>query len=274
MQLDVLNIALADRKSTLNTPLGEGDYLEIWQSQARDIADPAMHAAVGGVYADRLAWVFAAGYQVAVRQYFGIEAQGWLAYCASEDRSGELPGVIATESDGGWRLNGNKTWVAAVDHVERLVVAVKGRPAQHFLIEAAGAGVRLSAKPTPSFLADLSQGTAQFSDADAAMQVELSPGKPFHVLEALAIYTAFCGFVIAGFEESAAAHARSVLAANSLLWQAAMDPAEIRQLQMMDREIQQLRKDIDELARHLVPGWLTDNKLISMYSRGLQKLGS
>jgi hypothetical protein len=272
LDLGMLNSALAARKSTLDGPLGESDYRRIWLSTAADIAEPALSAAVGGVYADRLAWVFAAGYQIAVREHFGVNPAGWLAYCASEDRSGELPGVSAAEADGQWRLNGFKTWVAACDHVDSLIVTVGNRPAEHFLIAASAAGVQLSAKPKPSFLADLSQGIAQFSDAVVVQRLEPRPGAPFHIREALAIYSAFCGFVMAGFDNEMAVRARSLLESSAPLWTPLSDSAQIEQLQSLDRGIQQLRIDIDECAGEIVPGWEADNRLISMYSRGIQKL--
>lgn len=274
MQFDQINKALAKQDAAESCALTEGDYQKLWMAQVSDVDKPGVAAAVGGVYADRLAWVFVAGYQVAVRRYFDLDCKGWLAYCASEDRSGQLPGLTATKSGEDWLLNGYKTWVAAVNHVEQLVVSVNDEQPRYFLLDGNAPGVKLTAKPAPSFLSDLSQGMAECTDARVRRELKPATQKPFHLLEALAIYSAFCGFVMASFDDAAAERASSILAEGESLWTGGSTAAGNHQLQEMDRGVQQLLSDVDETAAQLIAGWQTDRKLISMYSRGVQKLGS
>ena len=85
-----------------------------WTKAAAPLPTPPAMAITGGAIADRLAWVFVAGYQAANRRVFPeLPVDGWAAYLVSEDRNGELPGVTAAPNDGGFLLNGHKTWLAA-----------------------------------------------------------------------------------------------------------------------------------------------------------------
>lgn len=106
----------------------EASYLEEWSKAAAPLPGPVTKAVAGGAIADRLAWVFIAGYQAALRRVFPeLPVDGFAAYVASEDRDGELPGVAVLEHKDGFSLAGNKTWVASSDHVQHLVISTGER---------------------------------------------------------------------------------------------------------------------------------------------------
>ena len=115
-----------------------------------------------GARAERLAWVFQAGYQSAVRACFPEFHGPGLSCLAATTREGAEP--CRLEEDGpGWRLYGEKTWIAAVDHVARLVVAVDTADGPVFAhVPRDAAGLTLENPRPASFLAELSQGTARF----------------------------------------------------------------------------------------------------------------
>ena len=102
-------------------------------------------AVQGGLVADRLAWVFVAGYQAALRRTFPAEVlHGWGAFAVSEDRRGDppLPGVDYQQTKDEFVISGHKTWVAAVSCVEHLIIKA-GRGARALLqFTSANAGFR------------------------------------------------------------------------------------------------------------------------------------
>ena len=112
-------------------PIDEPDeaaFLEEWTKSAAPLSTPLSQAIAGGAIADRLAWVFVAGYQAALRRVFPeLPIDGFAAYVASEDRKGELPGVAVLEHKDGFSLAGNKTWVASSNHVQHLIVSTGER---------------------------------------------------------------------------------------------------------------------------------------------------
>ena len=99
----------------------EADWYGYWNSHVSVFADPAQRALVGGMVADRLAWVFLSGYQGALAHCFPeFAGSGWgcFAVAEAEDSPCEVSG------DNPATLKGTKTWIAGAAHVDRLVVAV------------------------------------------------------------------------------------------------------------------------------------------------------
>src|SRR3546814_7764987 len=105
----------------------ESDYYQAWTDRRVSSADPFMTAVVGGAMADRLAWVFLAGYQGTLARCFPeLEViPGWRSFVNTEGGRDNLPGTSLTGEPGSRRLSGWKTWVAAAEHVDALLVSAK-----------------------------------------------------------------------------------------------------------------------------------------------------
>lgn len=144
----------------------EADYHAAWLEHEVGIGDPFLTAALGGAIADRLAWVFLAGHQATVRHCFpGLPAErGWSAFVNSEDRSGLFPGTSLTGGPGSWRLSGSKSWIAAADHVDRLVVSARQNEVPFAVIRRDLAGVLIESGEPRTYLSELVQGHAMFDN--------------------------------------------------------------------------------------------------------------
>lgn len=267
--VDAVHASGANRSRQLD----EAAYLARWQTHVAPIDDLFTRSVVGGIFADRLSWVFVAGYQIAVRSVFSVESDRWVAYLASEDRSGKLPGVTARQVAGKTRLTGWKTWVAAVDHVGELVVRLNTAPAEHYLVSRESDGLRLTAKPDGSFLGDLSQGSAEFSDVAVERRLQVSDTVPFNLREALGIYGALCGLVLAQpVPETISETCLDLLDAGARLWNMSLsDPAEIEQLQLFDQSLQDFIAGVEDDLAATIPAWASDRRLLSMYSPGIAR---
>lgn len=253
----------------------EAAYLAAWKARALPLADSPLPLAVaGGMIADRLAWVFQAGYQAACRDAFPeIRSRGWIAYAASEDRKGAppLPGV--TLADG--RLFGSKTWVAAAGSLDQLAIKLGSGPsARYLLVPRDAPGLTLMPGDRPSFLADLSQGQAHFEGTPLVATADLDPGRirQFSLIEPLHIYAAFCGFVIGSTDEPALTErARDCLAAIAATRGPAGTALDRTRLGHADALVQDLGARLAGNRLQAAGDWQSDERLIAMYSRSLQR---
>ena len=77
--------------------VSEAAYHDAWVEHALPREPDLLAMAIsGGLIADRLAWVFVAGYQAACRHVFPTATlRSWVSYAATEDRENDppLPGV-------------------------------------------------------------------------------------------------------------------------------------------------------------------------------------
>lgn len=149
-------------------------------------------ALMGGRIADRLAFVFIAGYQAAVRRTFEVSGDRWSALAVSEDRSGTLPG-LRLGSDG--LVHGYKTWVAACDLLDEVIVSVGEPPeSELYRVRLPMEAVTIQAKTGVNFLGEMSQGIASFDGVSPEVLEGLpSPElKQFARREPLYIYLALC----------------------------------------------------------------------------------
>ena len=273
VQWDRVDEVLREHRLSAGKSLDEAGYLACWQEQVSGLESPFEQAVVGGIWADRLSWVFVAGYQVAVRLAFSIQSTKWLAYVASEDREQKLPGVSAVEEADSLQLSGFKTWVAAADHVGELVVRINSQTPRYLLVARDRAGLQISLKPEGRFLRDLTQGVAEFTAVAVDRELPIEDEVPFNLREALAIYSAFLGYLL-GQEVVAAVHpqCRKVLSATEDLWRSDFqDKDSQRQLSEFDVDVQKLKQQVDEILLDHTPGWESDRRLISMYSPGIQR---
>ena len=249
----------------------EADYQLVWQQRVAEVTDPFAMAVRGGLWADRFAWIFCAGYQAALRHVFAdVTFNGWAALAVSEDRKEQdpLPGLSAVAHDGGWLLTGHKTWVAASDHVQELIVSAKSEQGTLVLrLPRDATNLKLETKPKGRVLPDLSQGIASLADVfvptAAALDKNLLRG--FGPAEVLFIYSAFLAshwLRVPGrrAEVEALLHQANALAQQSTVgWNDAMHD--------LDDGVQALLKSLrqDEFASD--EKWIKEKGLVSMYSR-------
>jgi acyl-CoA dehydrogenase len=263
--------------------MNEAEYLQRWQGAVESRASPYAMAVAGGAIADALAWVFVAGYQAALRMVFPeICTHNWAAFVVSEDRSATqpLPGVEWVAHNGGYKLTGHKTWIAAVDHVQQLVVRAKGAPSGYFLVATDSAGLSLQANPKPGLLPQLSQGRAHFAgvELDAAAKMDASRVPGFGASEALYIYTAFLAMTAQQLEQTPVSSGAEptkhlLLACRAALDTAALADAAITDVQLLaqlDDEVQQIRQHLSSTIFADDEAWQRDQQLIAMYSKGIQ----
>lgn len=259
----------------------ELDYHHQWQLCVIPQLDDLLVAALlGGRIADRLAWVFIAGYQSACRAVFPeASGNGWIAFAVSEDRAATdpLPPVTVEQHETGPALCGSKTWIAAASSVEHLVVQVgRGTAARYWLAERAAPGLTLDTRAAPEFLSDLSQGRAHFAATPISALQPLSDERVsrFRWFEALYIYAAFCGFVQShSREDDLVRCSRDCLdgiePALAGLHTGALD---VPNLQKADARAQDLLVRLSGNRLGSAGDWEADQRLIAMYSKAIRQL--
>jgi hypothetical protein len=210
----------------------EAAWAAIWHRRQIGSRQPFISAILGGALADRLAWVFAAGYQAALARIFPELPMDddWACLAVSEDPPG-APGAsrrdtarpdtarpgsedpdahtpeaarpaVTLTPDGAWfRLSGVKTWIAGSDHVRNLVVGVGSGEDQLFaIVERDAPGVTIDTGPRRTFLGDLSQGVARFDDVLVGPdRIVERPRRArlFGVAEPLHVHAALNAFILA-----------------------------------------------------------------------------
>ena len=267
----------------------ESKWNENWMSNDVSAHEPLVIALLGGAMADRLAWVFHAGYQGMMRYAFPFcPQQGWASYLVAEDKTGEYPGTVLTKSDDQNKLSGYKSWVAASDHVDHLVVQVTGSEENTLLlIDRNEAGVSLSSRESPGFLADLSQGFAAFESVSVAAERVFSSAdqppnfaqsEPHHVLTALNAFMTSQALKLGGDPDFLNKAISSLHLAGKLVEDNTVDDDFFLGIADLDaattetaRSFEQFLEDNDT-SLHL--RWQRDRGLVKMFSRGLQKRAS
>ena len=172
---------------------GEVDYHRLWMAGLDELWSAEETAFAGGLIADRLSFLFIAGYQAAVRRTFDLADRAWTVLAVSEDQRPDNPRPGLVQAGG--RVNGFKTWVATSRFADNLIVSVGST--KLYLANRHTDGLILLHKQAPSFLGDMSQGIAEFRDVATSNLVEITPPdlKQFAKREPLYLYFAFCGFL-------------------------------------------------------------------------------
>jgi len=255
-----------NEKNTAN----EVDYAKVWLEQASRNEDLFELAVIGGLMADRMAWVFVAGYQSALRHTFaGIPLDGLGAFAVSEDRKGEppLPGVHSYYHDGQLRVSGYKTWVACSQSLAYLIIkADRGEKARYYCLPRQTAGLTLQDKHG-NFLSEMSQGVAQLDGVAVPEALDHGAVGWFGIRETLYIYMAFCAW--AGKRGASTADCQGLInRLAALVVQPPVDAEGLKELKAVDAGVQALRTAL------VIEGgdqWQADQRLIAMYSPGIQK---
>jgi hypothetical protein len=243
---------------------GEADYHRLWMDQLDESWSTEQTAFAGGLIADRLSFLFIAGYQAAVQRTFNLANRSWTALAVSEDRHPAHPRPGLTESNG--RINGFKTWVASSRFAEDLIVSVD--TTKLYIANRNTSGLNLAHNDVPGFLGDMSQGIAEFKDvavSDLQALGELNL-KLFAKREPLYLYFAFCGFL----------HRRRIQDVtpllNDLLRIASGDFTDPAHKALFARTDTRVSEIFSELEPGLFAGdYKKDKGLISLYSKVIQK---
>ena len=267
--------------------VAEADWYALWGAEAIGELDSLSVALKGGALADRLAWVFLAGYQGMMRYAFPFcPRDGWSSYVASEDRSGEFPGVTLASGANGYTLSGYKSWVAASDHVDHLVVRVgAGRELEAMIVlDRDALGVTLTTRPRADYLGDLSQGRAAFENVAVArdrvfgsadLPRHFEHSEPHHVLTAINAFIASHTMRLGAESGIVNAALVSIRRAVELAGEDVEDDAFIIGLAEIDSATTQAAGAFEALIEAQDPAlyerWQTDRRLVNMHSAGLQK---
>ncbi len=240
---------------------------------------PETSALGGGLIADRLAWVFIAGYQAALRAIFDdLPGTGWAAYAATEypGEPADKPGTHIEETSGEWRLHGHKFWVAQSQHVSHLIVTARRnseRPVASVLVDRHMAEVTVTHRERPGFLPDLSQGFAAFDGAVTAIPKAYPEerARQFGHTESRYVMLAAAGFMLshsndAGMQDRLAAVALALAQAGRTNARAA------RAMGAIDREFQRCVSEFSNGNQApQTPAWQSDQKLLTMYTARIQR---
>lgn len=267
-------VANGPRRITAETELA---YKKVWNDHASDVADLLPMAVTGGLVADRLSWVFVAGYQAACRHAFGDKCfEGWIAYAASEDRKGDppLPPVSWNEQDD--VVSGVKTWVAAAQTVDQLVIKIgTGSESRYGLVRRDAKNLHIDLGRKPHFLSELTQGSAHFNNVQGS-DIELMKAENvrlFSLLEPLYIYAAFCGFVLGSTSEhDLVTCSRDCLdGVEPALASVGTDNLDRVNLQKADARAQDLLVRLSGNRINSAGNWEIDQRLIAMYSKSIRR---
>ncbi len=231
------------------------DFYPLWQREVVSTR-PFDMAVEAGRVAENPGLIFIAGYQAAIRATFpGLEAKRWYSFAVSEDRSADSsrPGVTLEKM----RVSGWKTWIAAVDCVDALVLKVgSGRGAQYGVVEVSDPGVELTTKPHPAFLPTMSQGAAQFTDARFSPLTDCDRVARFREFEPAFIYVALLARLTT-LELPLSEQAQAILDVQ----------ATELDFSQLDLSIQDVLTQMTESGVELGDNWQTDRRLFTMYSR-------
>ncbi len=258
------------------TAAEESQYHGLWREHAQPHEDLLAMAVTGGLVADRLAWVFVAGYQAACRRAFPKASfDDWVAYAATEDRKGNppLPGVTIDNGT----LSGSKTWVAAAENVGDLIIKVgTGPEAQYLCIPRASTNLTIDPGEPKSFLGELSQGRAHFDRTPFGGDqiLDASAVRSFRLFEPLYIYAAFCGHVLGSTtEHDLVSCSHDCLdGVESALASIGTDELDRYHVEKADARAQDLLVRLTGNRVATAGDWDTDQRLVAMYSRGLRTL--
>ncbi len=252
----------------------EVDFLALWHRHCAKLPLIQM-AAVGGALADRFAWIFAAGYQGAVRHCFpALEFSGWAAFAVSEDNRDQdaLPGVAwanSAEFEEGVVVNGTKTWIAASAIASDLVFSAgKGGDRRFFRIARDHPGLVIETRAPGRVLPDLSQGSAHFYDVRlaATQEVDSRLVAGFGASEVLYIYTAFLASTWVRAEKERKEVEVLLSQAEAIAGREAISREDVDMV-ALDKGVQALLKHLREFVFGGVGLWRRDYKLVAMYGR-------
>ncbi|MFT7243299.1 MAG: hypothetical protein ACI82A_000642 [Candidatus Azotimanducaceae bacterium] len=247
----------------------EDDFYQRWCGVAAD-QNPSDMVRLAGALATSPGQIFVSGYQAAIRDTFPeLQHNGWVCFAVTEDRKPEkspdsvLPGV--TVKDG--KVTGFKTWIAAASKVDVLVLKVgNGDGAVYGTVSAKDAEVVISLRAS-GFLADMSQGTAEFRGAAFTPLADSSRVRDFRRSEPFYIYLALLARLSALGVKNGAKNGAEIRECADL---ALKEQSEAPDLVKLDQVVSELLTMIDRDGVTLGDHWDIDRRLFTMYSKGIK----
>lgn len=264
------------------TCASEQAYYDLWHACGLHTLSPGDGAIAGALLADRLPWVFAAGYQATLRNAFpALPGTGWAAFAATEDSvdPASHPPVTLDGVASDCTLSGCKAWVAHSRLVDHLIVTINDpagdkRAARGVIVERDRAGVCLSHRESPAFLAAMSQGFVRFehTPVEPGAVFAFEPIRQFGRTEAKFVMLAGCAFLIARTGRGTELHDRLVTLAAGLLALLAERETSRQVYAAIDREFQRCVDAFERTAAtDQIPGYAADRRLFRMYTDRIQR---
>lgn len=236
--------------------MNEQDFYREWRTATENLS-PFEMACRGGELAVSPGLIFLAGYQAAIRATFPtLEASGWYSFAVTEDRSPETARPAVTRD--GDTVTGHKTWIAGVNCIDDIVLKVgNGEDAVYGTVRASDPGVTLSSREA-NFLADMSQGSAELNLAKFSPLQDAAGVRAFRRHEPYYIYIAFLARLAkAGpFAELAQVQLEVQRQAPDIV--------------VLDREVTAWVEKMNSEGSGLGNNWAVDQRLFTMYSKGIQ----
>jgi len=262
----------------------EEAWRAVWDAARLSEAPPVTQAVGGGLRADHLDWVFASGYQAAMRHCFPeLPPGGWAALAASEDRHEpeKHPGVMLTRDGNSWRVSGFKSWVAQSRHLDHLIITARAageeqeKPRHAILLDSRTPGVTLSHRDKAGFLPRMSQGFAALDNVAVPEAGRLGDNRlrPFVRAESAYVLLAGAAFLWAHVASAHAGLADQLRQIVTGLGNCCQDPMQHpKEIARLDLEIQEIVKNAVQIPEIMqIPDWESDQKVLSIYSEGLQR---
>jgi hypothetical protein len=197
------------------TDVPEIDSLDAWWHRHRascERFDSTIDAALAaGFDADRLGYAFASGYQCAGEAMFGDRLRARrAAFCATEGGRTD-PSAMATRlepHDGGWKLNGEKSFVTFGAEAEILAVVASvgtdasGRNRLKVVLLEPGPGIELERLEATPFVPEIPHASVRFRDVEVPSDHVLEGDgydrylKPFRTVEDLHVHAAAIAWLL------------------------------------------------------------------------------
>jgi hypothetical protein len=260
----------------------ENDYFSLWLQREIGTLEPVSQAIVGALLADRLSWVFAAGYQATLRAAFtDLPDGGWAAFTAQEakdDGDNYPPTRLETGADG-YQLTGCKSWVGHSRLVGHLIVTVND-PAgdktktRAVIIDAKRAGVSLTHRQQPKFLGAMSQGFAHFQEVEVAPHelIDFEPIRAFGRTEAKFVMLAATTYMFARARPESSLSDSLQSIAGALLALLAENETSKQVYGAIDRAFQSATDTFEQtIDTTSFPDYQSDRQLMRMYTARIQR---
>ncbi len=261
----------------------EAEWHDVWERHDLGQHAPEAMAVMGGLHADRLAWVFVSGYQAAmIRCFPELPLKGWAALAGSEDRHDPVqhPGVRMVADGDGWRVNGFKSWVAQSANLDHLIITARApgeedKPRHAILLDARADGITLSHRAQPGYIVEMSQGFAQLDNVVVPEDGRLGDDRlrPFTRAEPAFIMLAGAALLWTHARPDDTELRDGLRSVIHGLATVAADPMRHpKDLARMDLKLQKILNDASEHPGITsIPGWQADKQLLSIYSPVLQR---
>ncbi|MCA9595504.1 MAG: acyl-CoA dehydrogenase family protein [Myxococcales bacterium] len=182
------------------------DFWSLLQERLAGSTEPADRAVLGGFFADRLGFGFAAGYQAALSRLLPEVEPGRCLSLAATEVGGAHPRAIETRLTEGGQLFGDKRFATLAVHAEQLVVLASsgGEPDARqlvaVLVDRAAPNVTLEGLPPTPFAPEIPHARVRFDGTPILRRVDgdgwQDVVKPFRTVEDLHVQLSLLGYLL------------------------------------------------------------------------------